>query len=262
MSIDCTDLREALASSSLVRDCDVVQDGLLRVATPLQYPEGSNIDVFIRSTGDIFDSISVSDLGQTVAYLADLHIYPFKTKKRRQLVSDICDTLGVMNENGEFGINLVSSDSTLLTDAVLRVSQACLRIADLSFTQRFPVPSAFRDDVEEFLANVDQPFEPDVELPGAFGRPVTIDFEVRGRALRSLLLTLSTANAAASHALANEVFRKWYDILPSKNSHQFVTLYDSQNDVFRADDLERLKSLSAVFAFPAEQQQIRESLMA
>jgi hypothetical protein len=263
MSFDCTQLRETVANFSLVEDCDVLPSGVLRVATPFRYPEGSNIDVFIIPEQNLFGDLIVSDLGQTVAYLADLHIYPSKTNKRRLIVSDICDALNVRNDDGQLKVSWQPSDIKVeLPDAIVRVAQASLRVADLCYTQRFPSTSTFRDDVEEFISDSNVPYKTDVVLPGKYNRDITVDFQIEGRRTKTLMLLLSTANVAAGHSIANEVFRKWFDLSPYTNSHQFMTLYNSENDTFRPDDVERLSALSNVFGFPAEQKTVREAIIA
>ena len=260
MNLDCNWVRQILAGDSLVVDCDLMGDDVLRIATRLKYPEGSYIDVFITRKRDLFETIAVSDLGNTAAYLADLHIYPTKSRKRKQLLGFICDSLEVENHDGELTATISGGLEAALPDAIYRVAQASLRVADLCYTQRFPLASIFRDEVEEFLSDSDVNFDTDVTLPGKYGRPVQLDFRVESTPTPSLLLALSTANAAAAHAVANEALRKWYSLVDLKDRYQFMTLFDSRNDAFREDDVERLGSLSIALAFPAEQDLILSAL--
>jgi hypothetical protein len=58
-----------------------------------------------------------------------------------------------------------------------------------------------------------------------------------------------------------EVFRRWYDLWPSKDTYQFVTVYDTTNNFVRDDDFARIREYSGVFGFPSEQDTLRELLI-
>ena len=151
-SMDCNDVKRAISGFSLVVDCGRIDNGLMRLATPFRYPDGSLIDVFVLSDPSRLPqvpSFTISDLGQTTANLLDMHIKTWTTKKRKQAVADVCASLGVAQRGGEFVIELASLSE--LSDAIVRLSQACIRVSDLIFTQRISAPVSFRDDVEEFL---------------------------------------------------------------------------------------------------------------
>jgi hypothetical protein len=259
----CEELASAISSFSLVVDCDEVDSSLLRAATPFRYPDGSNIDVFFSfepSTLPQMAPITVTDLGQTVSHLLDMHIKTWATKKRKQVVSDVCKALGVTQRNGEFLVEVESLSG--ISDAIVRVCQACIRVSDLIFTQRLSAPVSFQDDIEEFLNTGGLAYEPDVLLPGKFQKDVPVDFKVRGKRVESLVLSLATGNSTSAHPLSNEVFRKWHDLDQHRQKYQFLTIYDSRTNVFRDDDLARLGDVSTVMAFPAQSDQIREALAA
>lgn len=262
MAIDEQSLRRMVEGFSLVKSCDSVENGMLRVATPFQYSDGSQVDLFIENELLPEKDVILSDMGQTVAYLLDLHVRPWTSKRRELAVVDICQSLGVHKEGGQILTRVPSLESTAVTDAIVRLSQACIRVADLALTQRWRMVSAFRDEVEEFIDSVDVNYETPFTLPGRYDREVDLDFKVIGRQTKSLILTLSTQNAAAGHGLCNEVFRKWYDIHDHQQGFQFITTFDSTNDVFRQDDLNRIQDLSTLFGFPAQADGLAEALAA
>ena len=104
--IDCGYLANVVRDFSLISDCDIVNDGSIRMSTPFQYPDGSRIDIFVKLSEDLLGTdATLSDKGQTTAYLLDLHVKPWTTKKRKQMVDDICASLGVRQMGGEFLIN-------------------------------------------------------------------------------------------------------------------------------------------------------------
>ena len=263
MPLTCESLKPFTALQ-LVEDCDEIKGGVLRLSTPFRYPDGSNIDLFMGIDSHLHAPIKLTDLAHTTAYLLDVQIKPWATQKRKHIVDDVCKLLGIDREGGELVVRLTQEELNdgNLPGAMVRLAQACIRIADLSFTQRLRAPVNFKDDVEEFITGEGVAVESAITLLGKYGKEVPLDFRTRGRKIESLLLTLSTANAAAAHGLANEVFRKWHDLEPHKASHQFLTIYDSTNDVFRDDDLARISEQSTLLAFPAQQEAIRDAIAA
>src|SRR5262245_48548493 len=202
MPLHCEDILALLGSFSLVKQCDALRDGTLRIATPFQYPNGSFIDVFLQETKNLPDSKRtlfaghlLSDLGQTATYLLDLHIKIAATKKRRQIVQDVCQGLGVELQRGELMVRIEGGAlNGTLASSIFNLSQACLRVADLSFTQRFTTPLAFKDEVEEFLNQAEFQYETDVILTTKFHKDVVIDFRVQGPKKPSLVKTVSASN--------------------------------------------------------------------
>lgn len=260
MTMDCAGLRKLVEGFSLVKECDEIRNGMLRISTPFQYADGSHVDMFFER--DLAQEWKLTDMGQTFAYLLDLHVKPWSSKRREQALSDICTSLGVSREGGQLFVRVPENRPDILTSAMVCLAQACLRVSDLAMTQRFRMVSAFRDDVEEFVANADLLYETQYALEGRYGKPVEVDFRIKGRATSSLVLTLSTANATAAHGLCNEVFRRWYDLEHHRSEHLFLTAYDTTTDVFREDDLHRLRDVSAVLGFPAEADAMHEAIAA
>lgn len=262
MTPDCSNIRSLITDVCLITACDQVRDGSLRLATPFRYPDGSQIDVFLKAAGDLFEGFELSDKGQTTAYLLDLHVKPWTSQKRKQTLADICATLGVEQDGGAFRVRLGKEEIKDLPDAMLRLAQVCIRVADLAYTQRLRPPAALTEDFEEFIVALDRPYQSGVKIPGQYGKEVPFDFLVEGRRVRSLVQILTTANRFAAHTLSNEAFARWYDITPSRNDYQCLTVYDSGNDVFREEDLKRLESVSSIVGFPAESDRLNLSLAA
>lgn len=262
MSVDCANVQSLIAGFSLVRSCDAVRSGAIRLSTPFRYPDGSFIDLFLVEASDLQSKFRITDYGQTTGQLVDMQVSPGGTKKRRQFIEDVCDTLDVEQEGGEFCIRFEASELSKLPDLIVRLGQACVRASDLALTQRFRNVSGFRDDLEEFIASVEVPYESGAVLQGFYGKDVPIDFLIQGARTISAVQTLSTANSQAAHGLAIEVFRRWYDLRPHRGTHSFVTIFDTTTDVFRSEDLERLYDFSTVLGFPAESDEIRVALAA
>lgn len=260
MKLTNEQIQTAISGFSLVKGWDVIRNDMVRLATPFQYPNGAGIDVFLGSKPELFDQWLLTDLGQTTGWLLDLNLKLWTTEKRKQLVADICQGLEVSQEGGQF--QLILGDLKQLPDAMVRLSQACLRVADLAFTQRLRVASAFNEDFEEFLDLADAIYDPGFSLQGQFGKIVKVDYKVKGRRSETLVQTLSTPSSVASHTMSTDAFCKWSDLQPHRGHYQFVTIYDSSNDSFRDDDLKRLSSLSLLMGYPAQEEDIKATLAA
>lgn len=143
------------------------------------YPDGSHIDLFLGQTDSEQKGYILSDQGQTVSYLSDLHINPLKTKKKKEALSDICESLKITHENGELLIRIPFDNiQATFASATTRLVQACIRVSDFSLNQRFPTTTSFKEDVEEFISKIDISYEPDYKVLGRFGKEVYVDFKI------------------------------------------------------------------------------------
>jgi hypothetical protein len=259
--IDRAEIARQVDGHSLVRGVDALPRGHVRLETAFLYPDGSSIDIFVKEQAatPLLPSHTLSDLGQTTTWLLDMQVKPWLSKKRQQIVVDILKIHGVQQNGGAFELEMKGYNE--LIEDIVRLGQACARIADLTFTRRTSMQSSVDEEVEELLADLSLDYTPKAELKGRFGAPVKVDFLVRGRRLESAVQTFSSANSNTSHTLANEVFRRWYDLDDSEKSKQCVTVYDDRYDTYRMEDLKRLRSVSELVAL-SEKGMIRDLLAA
>ncbi|HWN68210.1 MAG TPA: DUF1828 domain-containing protein [Haliangium sp.] len=259
-------VQQQLGDRSFVRTIDVVPRGHIRIMTGLLYPDGSSVDVFIVNDttasptgGQPVQPLRLSDLGQTVAWLLDVGVRPWLSKKRQAFVEDVLRLYDVRQGGGELTLDARPGED--LAVGILRLAQACIRVADLTFTRRASLQSPFSDDVEEVLADAELGFDVGAELMGRKGTTVRVDYLVTGQTRRSAVLALSALNAQSAHHSANEIFRKWYDLDVPGRDHENVTVYDDRQPFHREEDLERLQDFSAVIPF-SEKQTLIEVLAA
>jgi hypothetical protein len=261
VSIQCSTIKGLMKDFCMVEHCDIIKNGWVRFSTPFLYPDGSHIDLFLGQIDGTQKGYILSDQGQTVSYLSDLHINPLKTKKRKEVLSDICETLNITSENGELFIRIPSDKiQGSIINATTRLVQACIRVSDFSLNQRFPTATSFKEDVEEFISKIDIPYEPDYKVLGKFGKEVYVDFKTTSSKRDDLILTISTSNSVSAHQVANEAFRKWFDISDKRSAYEFITVYNSNNNFFKEDDLDRIKEFSSLISFPAEIQSLAEAI--
>ena len=257
MSLTCNNLLETVKPLSLVQQCDVIKNGAIRISTPFRYPNGSFIDVFLRPINDGYHVLS--DGGQTTDYVSDMQFNLWASKKRRTLIDDICEPLGVKHEDESFEIMLPPHELNDLSHAIVRLAQVCLRATDLIYTQRAPNVGSFQDEIEDFFSIKHLSYESEVAFPDDAGKPVKVDFKVKGERLSSLVQTLS--GRTSLHAQANERLSKWVDLEPHKQTHQFITVIDQAVGLQPAD-VRRLEKFSQVFSYPADQEQFYDTVAA
>lgn len=261
MSADLRSLREELAAFPLAHECEALDDGSIRIVTPLLYPDGSRVEILHYPKVDLFGSSRLSDQGRTAAMLAGYHVVIEGYEKRQQILTSICDTLGVHHSSGELSVIIPPGEG--LADALLRLAQACVRAADLHYTQSFRAQSDFHEIFSAFLHQERPDNIEEYSIEGRFGRRIKVDFYThQGREKDNLIITLFSANETSSHAVANDVFCRWYDLDRYREKYQFITVVDSTSKSFRAADLNRVASVSRVLSYPAETDTLRELLAA
>jgi hypothetical protein len=127
----------------IVRKCNKLKTGVIRLETTFQYPDGSYIDLFlleetlleqpfINNTNINKTKLFLTDLGNTTNNLLDSHIELWATQQAREMVKLVCDSLAVDYENGEFRVFIDEQSQNDLTEYVLRLAQACTRVCYIS----------------------------------------------------------------------------------------------------------------------------------
>ena len=106
------------------------QEGV-RVRTPLLYPDGGFVDVFVLERGERH---LVTDHGDALGWLRMQSASGRLSPRQRRLVDDVRLTLGVDLHRGQ--LRLPCDDPGGIADAVQRVAQAAVRVADVWFTFR------------------------------------------------------------------------------------------------------------------------------
>lgn len=103
----------------------------VRVRTPLMYPDGGMVDVFVSEQSG---SYSVTDFGETLGWLRMQSVSTRQSPKQNRMVEYTCQTLGVELHRGQLMLRAAAADG--LGEAVLRLAQAAVRVSDLWFTLR------------------------------------------------------------------------------------------------------------------------------
>jgi Domain of unknown function DUF1828 len=262
MTIDCSNIAQLVNHVPLVRNCDRVRSGALRMSTAFYYPNGDYIDVFLERTLPLVDAYQLSDFGQTFVYLRDAQSPLGSTSRKREIIDDILSAHDVKISESDLYVVLKGDDLNDLSDAIMRLSQACVRISDFATHQRLRSSNSFRDDVEDFFDAHNLLYVQDVKVMGAHGKEVRIDFEVVSGKKHSYVNVLAALNEASAHASANEIFVKWYDLVLTgiMETRNLVTIYNSASPAIKEVDLARLRDYSSVLSYPEEQESIASIL--
>ena len=112
-------------------ECSPAPQGGIRVRTPLLYPDGGVVDVFVLKDKR---QRRVSDLGEALGWLCARSGSEGRSAEQAGMIEDMCQTHGVALHRGQFVRRLRAHDD--LAEAVLRVAQAAARVSDLWFTLR------------------------------------------------------------------------------------------------------------------------------
>lgn len=229
-----------------------------RIRTPYLYPDGDNIDLFLKPVGDV---VTVTDLGETSRWLRTQTLAARRSPKQNALIADACVTHGVEFYKGMLLARCRPGDS--LAAVATRVAQAALRVSDLWFTLRTRAVQSVTDDVADFLTERGISFERAEKLAGRSGRAWTVDFHVRAPRRSALIHVLSTGSRSAARSVAEHVLAVWYDLnhlAAGPEALRFISLFDDTADVWAAEDYKLLEPLSTTILW-SEPDRLAETLL-
>ena len=202
--------------------------------TPMLYPDGGVVDVFVLERGSSF---IVTDFGDALGWLGLQSVSRQRSPKQQMLIQDVCQTLRIQLFQGQLVLRSVTDDA--LAESVLRVAQAAVRVSDLWFTFRSQSFQNTADEVDEWLREKQIPFERQVQKQGRSLQNWTIDFETYADNRTSLVFLLSTGSRGTVRRLAEHVLAGCVDLSYLKTSHSdltFISLFDDTEDVWRSED--------------------------
>ena len=127
-------------------ECSPAPQEGVRVRTPLMYPDGGLVDVFVLEHGGQY---RVTDFGETLGWLRMQSVSARRSPRQRRMIEDTCQTLGVELHRGQLVLRLGTVD--VIAEAVVRLAQAAVRVSDLWFTLRTRAVETASDEVDEWL---------------------------------------------------------------------------------------------------------------
>lgn len=225
-------------------ECAVAPREGIRVRTPLMYPDGGLVDVFVLEQENRY---SITDFGEALGWLRMQSASLRRSAKQNRMVEDTCQTLGVELHRGQL---ILRSDVTApLEEAVLRVAQAAVRVSDLWFTLRTRAVETVADEVQDWLEDRKLSFDRAVKQNGRSGRIWTIDYKTHTERRTAFVFLLSTGSRGAARRVANHVVAGCVDLSHLKASQphlEFISLFDDTEDIWREEDFGLVEQQSVI----------------
>jgi hypothetical protein len=235
---------EIIASSlGALFQCERVNE-FVRIRTPFMYPDGDNIDLYLKESGA---GLTVTDLGEALQWLWTHQVGQKRTNRQEQIVQEVAARAGVELFRETLIVRL--RDPQGMAQAVTNLSQAVLRVADIWFTFRVRSPESIAIEVAELLTQEHIAFEQGKRISGRSGQQWRIDFQTRTKDRSALVKILSTGSRAAAKQITDSAVACWFDLSHFKTSGgdlSFVSLLDDTSDVWTVEDIARVQELSEV----------------
>lgn len=230
----CKDWKQALVAT-LDRNFPCTERGnYLEISTPLMFPDGGAISVYIMRN---MYSFEVTDLGELFHYLVAHGIDPSLSRTRKQIVDDILTVSSTVISKDE--VKCYVSEVESIPFAVFRVAQTVARAADLVYTRQFRIPATFNANVSDFLNEQRIPHIPDVNLKDSFGRSWRFDFQLLWSRPK-WVKTIATESKSYGERLVANAIIQWDSFTGIVEYEARVTIYDDTTDVWRRESLEHL----------------------
>jgi hypothetical protein len=250
---------ESLTDKILVRDTATLSKGHIRLETGFRYPDGSVVDLYIANP-DLLAGVApvtLTDFGNTLSWLGHLGIDPLRQKRRLKLMEDVLDTYSVNRDGAAIQCQANPDD---IKSAILRLGQACVRIADLSYMLRFRSPGVFADDVEEIVAETSLEYEPDAIIPGRKGAPVKVDMLVNSPHLPTAIMIMPTRGQGLYQLRqrSEHVFTTFFDL--AEWSGQRLGIVESDGNSYPENEIDRLTAIGTMIRSTSNQADIVQYL--
>ena len=240
-----TDLSSTLRDSLPgLFECSFAPDGAVRVRTPMLYPDGDLIDAFVvEQAGEYL----VTDFGDALGWLQMQSASDSLTPNQRGMADDVCQDLGVERDRGQ--LTLRCRDRTEIADAVHRLGQAAVRIADILFTFRpqAAVPASagrVADEVDAWLRSHSLPVERGVQHSGHSGHTWKVDYQVATAEWTALVCLLTGGGPAAAWRRTLEVFAGFSDLGEPAGHSRLISLFDDVNGEWQDESVNLVERVS------------------
>ena len=237
----CTALQQAVPPLFV---CSPAPQEGVRVRTPMLYPDGGVVDVFVLERNDGY---VVTDFGDALGWLGLQSVSQRRSSGQNALVQDVCQTLRIELFRDQLMLRDVSRGA--LGESVLRIAQAAVRVSDLWFTLRSQAVQSTADEVDEWLRERAIVFERQVSKQGRSTQSWTVDFETQTDHRTCFVFLLATGARGAARRLTEHVVAGCVDLNHLKNDHPdlaFVSLFDDTEDVWRPGDFSLVGEVSEI----------------
>lgn len=257
----CIAIREGLPA---LFECTPAPMEGVRVRTPMMYPDGSVVDVFVLDRGG--DHV-VTDFGTTLSWLRTQSARGSITSKQQGMIEDVCRSIGVERHNGQLVLRCAEGES--LADSLLLLSQAAVRVSDVWFTfpsystdsERMATAARARMDiateVNSWLREQRLEAKRSIKYLGLSSREWNVDYEINAKARTSLVFLLSAGSRAKAQQVAEHVLAGCIDLSylrETQPQYTLISLFDDRRDIWEESDFALVGGHSEVarWSYPRE----------
>lgn len=216
----------------------------MRIRTPFLYPDGGVVDVFAIPRGERW---FLTDHGEALGWLRMQSARGRLSENQQRLLEDVCRTLGMELQSARLVLRVAERER--LPEAVIRLGQGVVRVADHWFTLRTRAIESVPDEVARWLEEHRITFDRNARHTGRSGRTWTIDFQTFTEVRTALIFVLATGSRSVAPRLSEHGVAGWHDLrhLNLVQPHlAFVSLFDDNEDVWREEDFRLVEALSDV----------------
>jgi len=206
------------------------------VSTPFTGLFNDNIEIFVKVNGS---KIIISDDSETINNLNEYGVSFSHSKQRREILQNILTNYGVKKIGDELtcecAVNEFPQKKHLFLEALTTVN-------DMFMLSKHNVASVFKEDVENYLTELNLIFTKDFKFTGASGIDFNFDFliahrkkEIILRAINSLDKTTLTTFLYAWDDVAELRARK------SKKAIKSVAVVNNENKLIKQEYLDAIQ---------------------
>lgn len=206
----------------------------LRIVTPFALPDGDQIVLFALRHSD---PPLLGDLGETLRWLRSHTSAARRSEGLQQRILEICTGLGVELERGELRTHTRPHEPLSL--ALVRLAQACLRIAELWRSFRPRPASSLLDEIDAELRKL--PTRPlsitrGDRIAGISATTWSVDFRVRTPERHTLVFVLASERREHARKLAEHVVAACTDLAHLRKLRrtpvQFLAVFDDRGEAW------------------------------
>lgn len=144
--MNCAQLAAAVKSAPLNGWACRVDGDFLRLETPLKFPDGGTVELYVEVRGSTFVA---SDFGEAFRFLESAGIDPLRSVTRGRMI-DLAAQLGSASIDDGV-IEIVSTSPEAVMSSLVRLGQVVTRVADLSLYSKGALGNTFSDELEDYL---------------------------------------------------------------------------------------------------------------
>ncbi|MCH7713160.1 MAG: DUF1828 domain-containing protein [Chloroflexi bacterium] len=230
-------------------DCAENADGVFVLTTPFFYPDRDHIQLYIRQLPD--HSFLVSDSGRTMMKLDTYGFELRRSPRRRAMIFQISNSLGVRYDNGRF---FIVAEENQLGQKIWDLLMSVHKVSDLVFTVTGYTTATFADEFEGFVSESHIQYERGKQLEFLAGTVENVDFWVNHSPVPKAILLLSAGSPGYAVQRSDRVYRTFNELRLANDNIARLSILDDRQDVWTEPVVIRLNHVSTVLNWTDKRQ--------